>query len=663
MMNSRLENSKSSYLRKAASDPVDWYPWSDEAFEKARKEGKPVLLSIGAVWCHWCHVMALESWQDPDTARMVNEWFIPVKVDRDERPEIDKAYQEAVNAFRGTGGWPLTVFLTPDKQPFYGGTYFPNFPRHGLPSFKEVLMAVSQAYKNDPDGVKAVTSQVMKIYGQVPLQKAKTDPVQVDIAVKDILGKHDRVNGGFGTAPKFPHSETLLFLLQRYETTGDSNIWEAIDRSLKKMAMGGIYDQVGGGFHRYSTDASWMVPHFEKMLNDNALLLSAYLLAYQRSGNVYFKHVSEEIISFIIRDLAREPAGFSSSIDADVHGEEGGYFVWAEDEIKGLLGEKAGAFIKAYHVIKEGNFEDDKNILYTIGEADRSAFNAEKKILIDARYKREMPYVDHNIITSWNALTITSLIKAYNILGDIKSLEYAIKATDFILDKIYVDGQLYHMFSDSPSVKGYLEDYACLIESLIELFMAIQDEKYLDAAKKLIIECNERFYDGANGGYFYVDKADRNELTQEKPIIDYYVPAPNALMALDLLKCYHLTGEERHMEMAMEILELFYEPSRSYPTGFATYLSALEYYFDVPDEVVVAANKGEGMDIVRAVNSMVNKRVVTLYDGRVGQAIFEGKVPIDGKPTAYFCKKGSCQKPINDIESIKRSLKGSMLGR
>jgi uncharacterized protein YyaL (SSP411 family) len=551
----RLGESESSYLRRAADEPIDWYPWGDEAFERAKEEDKPVLLSIGAVWCHWCHVMAHETWHDPGTARIINERFIAVKVDRDDRPDIDRTYQEAVQALTGNGGWPLTVFLTPDKQPFYGGTYFPGKPKHGLPAFREVLTAISDLYTNDRGSVERIVNDLTQRFPYVSPLRQTVDPEYLKEVVKQMHSALDPANGGFGSAPKFPYSEALLFLLQYYESTGDKLAWEIVDLTLKHMAAGGVYDQLGGGFHRYSVDAGWKVPHFEKMLNDNALLLSAYLGAYQLSGTEYYKQVAREIVEFVLRDLARKPAGFASSIDADVHGEEGAYFVWEEQEIRDVLGDRADAFIHAYNVTRGGNFEPTKNVLYPMGETDKTRFAAEKKALLEARDMREKPYVDMSIHTSWTALMITALARAYPVLGERRCLDYAAETARFIMDRMYKEGTLYRTYTDKPAYNGYLEDYSCMIEALIELYGATQERAYLSHAEKLLDDCDSKFFDRDLGGYFFVQAEDRTPMMQDKPATDFSVPGTNPQMAINLIKLSGYLNKPEYMDRALALNE------------------------------------------------------------------------------------------------------------
>jgi uncharacterized protein YyaL (SSP411 family) len=655
----RLAGESSSYLKSAADQPVDWYPWSDEAFEKAGREGKPVMLSIGAVWCHWCHVMAHESWEDPEVARMVNELFVPVKVDRDERPDLDKTYQDAVGLLTGQGGWPLTIFLTPDKEPFYGGTYFPKEAGHGMPSFKDVMLAVSKTYRQDPGTVLKTAEQLKKLMKSVPANREAIDDTLPGLMVGDIMPSFDTANGGFGRGTKFPYPEILQFLIQRYEDTGDGSLWHVVDKTLLAMASGGFYDQVGGGFHRYAVDPEWKVPHFEKMLNDNALLLKVYLNAYRLSGTGYFRQVAVETIDFILRRLARGPAGFVSSVDADLHGEEGGYFTWTGTEIREVLGDRAEAFMKAYHVGPDGNFEvPGKNVLFTPGEHDKALFGAEKQKLLEARHRRELPFIDTAIHASWTALMASSLAMAYSVLGCGRCREYAKNTMDFMMNDMYKEGTLYRIYTDRPGVDGFLDDYACTIEALIGLFRASQEPRYLDSAVKLVEGCDARFYDRELGGYFYVQGKDRTPLNMDKPIIDFSVPAPNSLMALNLMKLHYYTGERGYLDRAKELLEIFTAEASMHPMGCGTYFSALDYYLRRPLEAVVVADRAGGEGLVRLINGRVDRAIVMLDYGQEPRLpAFEGKSKLDGKPTVYFCGEGFCEAPMNDPLRIEEFLK------
>ncbi len=624
-MANRLAGSTSSYLKKAGNEPI----------------------------------MARESWDDPETARMVNELFVPVKVDRDERPDLDKAYQEAVGILAGVGGWPLTVFLTPEKIPFYGGTYYPKETRQGMPSFKEVLLAVSMAYHKDPGAVQRTATELKRLLEKVPARKGAIDASMLVRATGDILANFDTANGGFGRGAKFPMSEILLFLLQRYEGSGDVNAWHVIDKTLRAMASGGFYDQVGGGFHRYTVDAAWKVPHFEKMLNDNALLLRVYLDACRLSGFVYFRQVAGETIDFVFRRMAREPAGFVSSIDADLHGEEGGYYTWTEREIREVLGDRADEFIKAYGVEPSGNFEvPGKNVLYAPGEVDKSKFAAEKRKLLEARRGRELPFIDTSIHASWTALMATSLAVACEVLESERCLSYATNTMDFMMRSMYKDGTLYRIYTDRPSTEGFLDDYSCATEALLELHRCRQESEYLDKAVGLMADCDSKFYDREHGGYFYVQEKDRTPVVMDKPAADFSVPGPNSQMALNLIKLRYYTGEERYLDRAREILDIFAGNATAYPMGCGAYFSALDYYLHRPIEAVIEADRSQGLPLVRLVNSHAGKAIVMLDTGEGKRlAALEGKARIGGKPTVYFCGEGACKEPMTDTGRIEGFLK------
>jgi uncharacterized protein YyaL (SSP411 family) len=658
----RLASSPSSYLRRAADQPVNWYPWGDEPFERARREDKPVLLSIGAVWCHWCHVMARETWDDPETSTMVNRDYIAIKVDRDEYPDIDRRYQEAVQALTGHGGWPLTVFLTPDRKPFYGGTYFPGRAKYGMPAFKDVLQAISGLYRNDRGSVERVVNDLSQRYVFVSPLPTKLEPGYLKTVVEEIRGRFDPDYGGFGTSQKFPYSEALLFLLQRYATGGDRTAWEMVDLTLRHMAAGGIRDHVGGGFHRYTTDPAWRVPHFEKMLYDNALLLSVYLEAYQLSGKPLYRHVAEETIGFVFRDLAREPAGFASSMDADVHGVEGAYYTWTEPELVELLGaENAGGFIGHFNVTAGGNVGGGNNVLYTIKAPGGHPFAEELKTLLAAREKREKPYVDHSIHTSWTALMVTSLARAFNVLGDRRCLDYAVRTARFILDSMYRDGTLYRIYTDRPAVDGYLEDYSCIIEALLELYNSTQEDDFLEHAKELTRVCDEKFYDHELGGYYFVQAKDRDPMAQDKPVTDFSVPGSNPQMAMNLAKLYYYTDDRAYIDRAQSLVEGFFDMCRQYPMGHGTFLLAMDYLVNRPVQVAIMAlgKEKEGRELVDLVNSKVIKKITMLDYGQfeVRPGIFEGKTMAEGKPTVYFCRDSTCTVPMTDRQDILEMLK------
>ncbi len=438
----------------------------------------------------------------------------------------------------------------------------------GLPAFREVLEAVNRIYHDDRGSVERVVNDLSQHYVFVAPLPTKLDPGYLATVVEQMKGSFDPDYGGFGTSQKFPFSEALSFLLQRYASTGDQTARDMVDFTLRHMAAGGIYDHVGGGFHRYATDRAWRVPHFEKMLNDNAQLLSVYLEAYQLSGTPLFREIAAGVVDFVFRELAREPAGFASSIDADTHGEEGAYYTWTEPELAELLGDsRVDYFMKAYNVTRGGNIGGANNVLYLSNESDREPYAADREKLLAAREKREKPYVDTSVRTSWTALMVTSLTRAYNVLGDRRCLDYAAKTARFILDRMYKDGTLYRVYTDRPAVDGYLEDYSCLIEALLELYNTTQDEGFLGRAKELTTACDEKFYDREFGGYFLVQAKDRDAMAQDRPVTDFSVPGSNPQMAMNLLKLYYYTGDQTYVDTGAGAGRGLLRPVPAVPAG------------------------------------------------------------------------------------------------
>jgi uncharacterized protein YyaL (SSP411 family) len=450
--------------------------------------------------------------------------------------------------------------------------------------------------------------------------------------------------------------------LRHYSSGGDRTAWDLVDFTLRHMAAGGIYDQVGGGFHRYSTDRSWRVPHFEKMLNDNAQLLNVYLEAYQLSGTHLFREIAEETIGFIFRDLVREPAGFASSIDAETHGTEGAYYSWEEPELAELLGDgRVDYFMKAYNVTRGGNIGSASNVLHLSNEDDRQRYAADRDKLLAAREKREKPYVDMSIHTSWTALMVTSLTRAYNVLGDRQCLDYAAKTARFVMDSMYGDGTLYRVYTDRPTIAGYLEDYSCLIEALLELYNTTQDRDFLGRAKDLLKSCDEKFYDPVHGGYFFVQAKDRDVLAQDRPVTDFSVPGSNPQMAMNLVKLYYYTGDETYIERAQTIVEGFFELCQQYPLGHGTFFAAMDYLINRPElvAIVAAGKEKDGRELVDLVNGKLIKKITMLDYGQfeVRPNVFEGRTMADGMPTAYFCRDSTCTVPLTDRQDILEMLK------
>ena len=661
-MSNKLEGEASSYLKAAQNQPINWHPWSEGVFKKAEKEKKPVLLSIGAVWCHWCHVQAHESWENKGIADFINKNFIAVKVDRDERPDIDQKYQGFVQMLTGSGGWPLTVFLSPDKTPFFGGTYFPP------DRLKLVLEGVLKTYKNEKDQVEKIKkeiSQNMEISGQ--LKKEDLDEKYIEEGASVIINQMDAFNGGFGGMPKFPMAEALLFLLDYYSKNNREEIWKFLELTLKKMAEGGVYDQLGGGFHRYSVDESWKVPHFEKLLTDNSLLLKVYLKAYQISGEEFYRKISLEILDFLMREFLDEKTGlFYSSQDADSKGtksissglQEGKYFTWTKKEIMEILGEKDGKIFSMHYGVAEedessenvlrasADYQDIADIFGLKKEEIEKIIGRSKKILFMEREKRDKPFTDKNSFTGWNCLAASAFLDAYKILGDEKFLDIGKNSLEFILENLYKAGRVYRMFSEGKSsVSGFLDDYIFLAKGLVELYQIAFEEKYLEKFAEILEKAVELFWDKENGALFY--SWDR-ELNAGKPILDFSLPAPNSVAVAVFLDIYHITGKEGYKEKASEILKLFQGANPGYELHKASYLQALNYYFEGPREFFIA---GEIRDEnVKRFLEAIHKKSGNIIIKVGGN--FKDKPKINGKPTIYMCWKNTCSMPITEAEKL-----------
>ncbi len=589
-MTNQLANESSPYLLQHADNPVEWYPWRDEALQRARKEDKPILLSIGYAACHWCHVMAHESFEDPQTAAFMNEHFINVKVDREERPDIDSIYMAAVVAMTGQGGWPMTVIMTPDCRPFFGGTYFPPVQRYGMPAFTQVLQGIAQAWQTQRDVVEKsaveVTSHLRR--GAIPITTGATlDADLFDQALSNLLRTFDSKLGGFGAAPKFPPSMTLEFLLRMALERGDGMALTMAETTLKAMALGGLYDQIGGGFARYSTDERWLVPHFEKMLYDNALLARVYLHAWQVTGNPLYRRITEETLDFVARELRHEAGGFYSSYDADSEGEEGKFYVWSADEIRRELGEDAALFCAAYDVTDRGNWEGQNILnmsrpLATVAEefnmdpaeaAQRLA--AARAHLYDVRTKRVWPGLDDKVLTAWNGLMLAAFAEAGVALNRPDYTAIAEQNAEFLRDTLRrVDGRLLRTWKAGSEARynGYLEDYAYLADGLLALYQSTLDVRWFVWARELADSLLTHFIDDEDGGFFDTSDDHEDLLHRPKELQDNATPSGNAMASGVLLKLALLTGDGRYWDVAEQATAGLYEMMARYPGSFAQWL-------------------------------------------------------------------------------------------
>jgi uncharacterized protein len=678
----RLINEQSPYLRQHAYNPVDWYPWGEEALARAKAENKPILLSIGYSACHWCHVMERESFEDPETARMMNELFVPIKVDREERPDLDQIYMDAVQAFAGRGGWPLTMFLTPDGGPFFGGTYFPPQDRHGLPAFKRVLASVDQAYRERSQDVAHNVEKITQAVSALSDYSAPDDelPRTVVAEAAAALARHyDRTYGGLGEAPKFPNSFAFSLLLRALDISADPTYAEIVERTLTHMAKGGIYDQIGGGFHRYSVDQQWLVPHFEKMLYDNALLSLLYLDAARALDRREFMDVARDIFEYVMREMTSPEGGFYSTQDADSEGEEGKFFVWTVPEVREVLGPELAPIAERYFDVTErGNFEG-KNILHrTIDIHDAAALfhlsaqETEQRLaeirrrLFAAREQRVKPARDEKMLAAWNGMMIGALAEGFIALGEPRLLQAAVKAADFVMSKLWDGHALRRSFGDGVArFNGYLEDYAIMANALLDLYEASLDTRYIVQARILADAILERFLDRKNGGFFFTSEDHEQLITRPKPVFDGSTPSGNSEAVMALLRLHTYTGEERYLHEAEGAIKLFAAFMMRQPMGFAHLLEAVDFYHRGAKEIVLVGDRDS------AEFKEWRERIGLLYlanrasfavDPKTSEAGFipdpaRDKAQVDGRLTGYVCRDFTCSAPQTSLGGLEAELK------
>ncbi|MBI2026668.1 MAG: thioredoxin domain-containing protein [Deltaproteobacteria bacterium] len=687
----RLFLESSPYLLQHAHNPVNWYSWGDEAFKTAKKLNRPVLLSVGYSTCHWCHVMEEESFEDEEVAKILNENYVAVKVDREERPDIDAIYMNALQVLTGSGGWPMTVWLTPEHKPFYAATYIP--ARHGdrgvSVGFLTLLRKLRQIHDDEPEKIKNAGSQLTDAIQDSMHPGAQSDLPKIEIlyrAAKYYKDNFDETNGGMSGAPKFPSSFPVRFLLRYYKKTGDHKVLNAITLTLKKMAAGGMYDQIGGGFHRYSTDAQWLVPHFEKMLYDNALLALAYLESYQLTQNDEFRQVAEDILHYIRQDMTSPQGVFYSATDADSvtpegHREEGYYFTWTPKDLKGALSRDELSLITPYYdVIENGNFEGRSifntpvpllRIAHQLKMSETVTRHKIKNIrdkLYQVRLKRQSPLKDEKILTAWNALMISAYARAGFILDKKEYIQIAEKATRFIFKNLYKNKILHRSFKDgAPKYKAYLDDYAFLIASLLDLYEATFEPGWLTKAFELDKTLQESFEDDA-GGFFMTSTEHEKLIAREKSTYDGALPSGNSVALLNLLRLYELTTDYSYYKRAEKLLKSFSTRLSQSPVSLSEMLLAIDFYFDQPQEIVIIAPKGKPSEVEKFLaplrkNFLPNKILVVAEDGGNIQKnqklipLIESKYAINSQTTAYVCKKGVCELPTNKIEVFMRQLK------
>jgi uncharacterized protein YyaL (SSP411 family) len=671
----RLIDETSPYLQQHAYNPVDWYPWCDEAIARSRELERPIFLSIGYSACHWCHVMEHESFENDAIAAIMNEHFVCVKVDREERPDLDQIYMNAVQLLTGQGGWPMSVFLTPDLKPFFGGTYWPPTARWGRPGFREVLLAVNDAWTNRRERVETQSQEITEAVVRVSGVRAEPTLLSEELlrgAAKDLLAAVDRTNGGFGGAPKFPHPMALRVLLRLWKRFGSDDALTAVTQTLDKMAAGGIYDHLGGGFARYSTDARWLVPHFEKMLYDNALLVPAYLEAFQATGNTGYARVVRETLDYVLREMTQPEGGFYSTQDADSEGEEGKFFVWSDAEVRGLLGDDADVFCKYYDVTPAGNWES-RNILnrprshaqmaeqlQLSGQALEDTLLRCRALLFETRSKRIAPGRDEKVLASWNGMMIAAMAQAARIFNEPGYAEAASGAARFILLTMRgEDGRLLHSFKDGRArFNAYLDDYVCLIDGLVELFQTTGSIEWLTSAVELAERVFEQFADPDAGGFFYTSADHEQLITRSRDGMDNATPSGNGMAAYALLRLGRLTSRADIEDQAVRTLEALSGQIEQMAMASGQSLMAIDFLLGPAwESVLIEGNDDTENTRVRDYlnrsfepNQLLAIRRATTEPGSL--ALFDNRSAINDQVTLYRCQQGTCQQPMIGADAI-----------
>ena len=629
----RLADETSPYLLQHAGNPVDWLPWGDEAFARARAEDRPLLVSIGYSACHWCHVMERESFEDEATARMMNDLFVCVKVDREERPDVDAVYMDAVIALSGQGGWPMTVFVTPDGEPFFGGTYYPPEPRHGMPAFQQVLGAVAEAYRDRREDVARQASVLVDALRQGAAKEPSAEPLTAELlddAIDVLRSQFDPQWGGFGRAPKFPPASAVEFLLRRGE-------FELALGTLDGMAAGGMCDLVGGGFHRYSVDRQWLVPHFEKMLYDNALLVPAYLHAWVLTGTAGYRAIVEATVDYVLRELALGGGGFASAQDADTDGVEGLTFTWTAEELAAVIGPGREALLQP--------FEDGRSVLRG------RLTDEEREVLFAARDLRPKPFRDDKAIASWNGLMLAALAEAGRRLERDDWIDAARALAEFLLGPLSSGGRLHRTWRDGVAKgTGYLEDYANVAHGLVELHVATGELRWLEESRRLALLAVELFADDERGGFFLTPSDGEQLVARQKDVDDNPTPSGNSMLAFVLLRLARIWGDDELERRAVGVLRLVRDVVSRAPSAFGWALCALDLYLAPPRELAIVG--GPDSDVARAALRGFDPNAVVAFGPADGVPLLEGKTLVDGKPAVYVCERFACRAPVTDPAAL-----------
>jgi uncharacterized protein len=687
-MPNRLSNEKSPYLLQHANNPVDWFPWGEEAFRKATTEDKPIFLSIGYATCHWCHVMERESFEDEEVAGLLNRYFVSIKVDREERPDLDHIYMTVCQALRGSGGWPLSVFLTPDCKPFFAGSYFPKSARMGMPGFSDIILQLGHLWKNQRAKVIQAGEEITRAVQPKKPQATGGEAFSLSVlegAYEQLRKAFDERWGGFGQAPKFPTPHHLTFLLRWHRRHPESEALAMVEKTLVAMRHGGLFDQIGSGFHRYSVDQRWLVPHFEKMLYDQAMLAIAYTEAFQVTGKQEYRQVCREIFEYVLRDMTDSQGAFYSAEDADSEGKEGLFYVWTPQEVKAVLGEEAGnTYCRFYGITSEGNFEDHLSIAH-ISEPDAGAAqeprgDAEKqKLLLEdaarklfaAREQRIHPLKDDKILTSWNGLMIAALAKGYQALRDPLYLHAAARAADFILSSLRQEsGKLFRRYRQGEIAhQACADDYAFLIWGLIELYQAGFGVRYFEHAIRIQQWMLDRFWDEEEGGFFYTAHDGERLILRDKEIYDGAVPSSNSVAALNLLRLARMTGNTTWEEKGVRLFQAFFQLVADYPSAYTQFLHAVDFALGPGLEIAIAGDldRESTQKMVESLHApflpnrvLIHSRKPEEAERLVALAPFAADLQSNnGEPTVFICENYACRIPITNRDELQRVLGSS----
>jgi uncharacterized protein YyaL (SSP411 family) len=672
--NNNLIKETSPYLLQHAHNPVQWYSWGEDALNKAKQENKPIFLSIGYSACHWCHVMAHESFENEEIAQVMNKYFVNIKVDREERPDIDDVYQKVCQLTTGSGGWPLSVFLTPDQRPFYVGTYFPPLDNYGRPGFGSIVRQLAQAWSEKPGDVLQAAENFVNTLQKTEsiISDSKLEKSILDEAAVNLLSIADMSNGGFGQAPKFPNASNLSFMMRYSKLSGIEKFQEFVFKTLTRMSNGGLYDQLGGGFHRYSTDSRWLAPHFEKMLYDNALLPPVYVEAYQISKDPAYLEVVKDTLRYVMREMTSPEGGFYSAQDADSEGEEGKFYVWKKTEIQDILGKDSEIFCLYYDVTDGGNFEGH-TILYNSMNLSSIAFHfgkteseikqilkQSKEKLFAARVKRTSPGRDDKIITSWNSLMITAFIKGYRITDDREFLKCAENCITFIEDKLTKNGELLHTYKDGQSkLRAYLDDYSYFINALLDYFEANPIKKYLDLAVFYADYLLDHFWDEHQKNFFFTADNHEKLIIRTKNIYDLSLPSGNSVAAGVLLRLYHITQEKKYLDTSIKVMESLAITAAENPFGFGQLLNVIYTYLKKPTEITVINPINSDVKNYILKKFMPESILVTIQrkedlENLKGLQFFAGKEYDDSKTKVYVCRDFTCSLSLETVSEIEK---------